>query len=59
MPRLCCRIAGGFALAEEEVLNVMADRVARCDPPWSQKELRDKISRAWKYGREPVGRLLR
>ena len=30
----------------------------RCSPPWSEKELRDKLLRARRYGREPIGGLL-
>ena len=30
----------------------------RCSPHWSEKELRDKLLRARRYGREPIGGLL-
>jgi len=30
----------------------------RCEPPWSTAELLDKLHRAARYGREPVGGLL-
>lgn len=31
---------------------------ARCEPPWSERELTDKVRRARRYGREPIGGLL-
>jgi len=56
--RVCCRLARGFALDDEQALHVLADWNARCQPPWSEAELRDKLRRATRYGREPVGGLL-
>jgi hypothetical protein len=56
--RVCCRLARGFALDDEQALLVLADWNARCQPPWSEAELRDKLRRATRYGREPVGGLL-
>jgi hypothetical protein len=37
---------------------LLADWNARCEPPWSEHELMDKIRRARRYGREPIGGLL-
>ena len=31
---------------------------SRCEPPWTERELVDKIQRARRYGREPLGGLL-
>jgi hypothetical protein len=56
--RVCCRLARGFALADEQALHVLAEWNARCQPPWSEAELLDKLRRAARYGREPVGGLL-
>jgi hypothetical protein len=56
--RVCCRIVRGFALEDEDALNVLAEWNARCQPPWSEAELLDKLRRAVRYGREPVGGLL-
>ncbi len=56
--RVCCRLARGFALDEEQALHVLSDWNARCEPPWSERELLDKLRRAARYGREPVGGLL-
>jgi hypothetical protein len=56
--RVCCRLTRGFALDEEQALQVLSDWNARCQPPWSERELLDKLRRAARYGREPVGGLL-
>jgi hypothetical protein len=56
--RVCCRLARGFALNDDQALDVLSDWNARCQPPWSAGELRDKLRRAARYGREPVGGLL-
>lgn len=56
--RVCCRLVRGFALNDEQALHVLMDWNARCQPPWSLDELLDKLRRAARYGREPVGGLL-
>ena len=56
--RVCCRVVRGFALADDEALDVLRDWNRRCEPPWSDRELIDKLSRARRYGREPIGCLL-
>jgi hypothetical protein len=56
--RTCCRVVRGFALADDEALDVLRDWNSRCEPPWSDRELADKLSRARRYGREPIGCLL-
>ena len=56
--RTCCRLVRGFALGEADALRVLADWNNRCQPPWSEPELRDKLRRARQYGREPLGGLL-
>ena len=56
--RVCCRIVRGFALADDEALDVLREWNNRCEPPWSDCELMDKLSRAHRYGREPIGCLL-
>ena len=30
----------------------------RCQPPWTARELADKVARARRYGREPMGGML-
>jgi hypothetical protein len=56
--RVCCRVVRGFALDDDEALAVLRDWNSRCEPPWSDRELIDKLSRARRYGREPIGCLL-
>jgi hypothetical protein len=45
-------------LADDDALDVLRDWNSRCEPPWSDRELIDKLSRARRYGREPIGCLL-
>jgi hypothetical protein len=54
----CCRIARGFALDDDQALAVLAGWNARCQPPWTQRELLQKIRSARRNGREPIGGLL-
>jgi hypothetical protein len=57
--RICCRLVRAFALDDEDALAVLANWNVRCRPPWSDRELRDKVRRARRYGREPMAGLLR
>ena len=56
--RVCCRLVRGFALNEQQALDVLSEWNAGCQPPWAPEELLDKVRRALRYGREPVGGLL-
>jgi hypothetical protein len=56
--RVCCRLVRGFALSDQDALIVLRDWNARCDPPWSERQLMDKLRHARRYGREPIGGLL-
>lgn len=56
--RICCRLVRGFALNDDQALHALEEWNARCQPPWSPEELLDKLRRAARYGREPVGGLL-
>jgi RepB DNA-primase N-terminal domain len=56
--RVCCRLARGFALDDEQALAVLSEWNERCEPPWTTGDLIDKLRRAAQYGREPVGGLL-
>jgi hypothetical protein len=56
--RVCCRLTRGFALDDEQALHVLFEWNAGCQPPWSEAELLDKLHRAARYGREPIGGLL-
>ena len=42
----------------DDALKLLDDWNARCEPPWSERELIDKVRRARRYGREPIGGLL-
>lgn len=55
--RVCCRVVRGFALHGDDAFAVLTEWNLRCEPPWTERDLRDKISRAAKYGREPIGAL--
>jgi len=57
--RICCRVVRGFDLSDDEALSVMSDWNQRCQPPWSERELLTKVHNARRYGREPLGGLLR
>jgi hypothetical protein len=56
--RVCCRIVRGFDLSDEHAMRVLSEWNKRCEPPWSERELRQKITNARRYGREPQGGLL-
>jgi hypothetical protein len=55
--RVCCRIVRGFALSDDDALAVLSEWNLRCEPPWSERELRNKIARAFRYGKEEIGAL--
>jgi RepB DNA-primase N-terminal domain len=55
--RVCCRIVRGFALSDDEAFTVLSEWNERCEPPWTERELRDKIARARRYGKEEIGGL--
>lgn len=56
--RACCRLVRGFLLDDADALALIREWNARCEPPWSERELMDKMRRARRYGREPLGGLL-
>lgn len=56
--QVCCRVVRGFGLDDEAALAVLGQWNSGCQPPWSDRDLRDKIARARKYGREPIRALL-
>jgi hypothetical protein len=57
--RICCRVVRGFELSDHEAMSVLSEWNARCQPPWSERELLMKVQNARKYGREPLGALVR
>ena len=56
--RVCCRLVRGFLLSDDDALTLIREWNSRCEPPWTERELVDKIRRARRYGREPFGGLL-
>jgi len=56
--RVCCRIVRGFDLSDEQAMGALSEWNARCEPPWSEHELRQKVANARRYGRESLGGLL-
>ncbi len=56
--RVCCRLVRGFALDDAEALELLRYWNMRCLPPWTDRELEQKIASARRYGREPIGGLL-
>ena len=56
--RVCCRLVRGFALDDGEALALLQEWNTRCQPPWTDRELEQKIASARRYGREPIGGLL-
>ena len=45
-------------MSDEEAMQALVGWNARCDPPWTEGELRQKVANARRYGREPEGGLL-
>jgi hypothetical protein len=56
--RVCCRVVRGFDLSDDEAMSVLDEWNARCAPPWSERELLEKVHNARRYGHEPIGGLL-
>lgn len=56
--RVCCRVVRGFDLSDDAAIGALLEWNARCQPPWSEPELRRKVRGARLYGREPFGGLL-
>ena len=56
--RVCCRLVRRLVLSDHEALTLLTDWNARCEPPWAERDLIDKLARAHRYGREPIGGLL-
>ncbi|MEP6934172.1 MAG: hypothetical protein ABI988_09575 [Nitrospirota bacterium] len=52
--RVYCRVVRGFDLSDHDALCALREWNARCQPPWSNRELLAKIADARRYGREPI-----
>lgn len=56
---VCQLIVKGFGLEPDDAFHVLSDWNARCDPPWSDRELKRKIREAARHGRRvPEGKFL-
>lgn len=51
------KLVRGFALDEATAYHLICDWNRRCDPPWSERELRRKLQQAAKAGVVPIGAL--
>lgn len=56
--QVCCRLVRGFALTDAQALDILADWNARCQPPWTARDLEAKLRHARRYGHEPIGGFL-
>ncbi|MGV3518526.1 DNA-primase RepB domain-containing protein [Luteitalea sp.] len=57
--QVCCRLVRGFALTDDEALAAIQEWNASCRPPWSERQLQQKIRSARLSGREAIGGLLK
>lgn len=53
--KVCCRITRGFGLSPADAWPLLLEWNARCQPPWSERDLQAKLDSAARYGREPIG----
>lgn len=56
--RVVTAVVRGFALSEADARDVLSSWNARCEPPWSDRELAHKISEAARVGALPWGKML-
>jgi len=57
---VACALVHGFALGEADAFTLISEYNTRCQPPWSEKELRHKlVSAASSTHDKPIGHLLR
>ena len=57
--RVACVLTNGFALSDEQAWSILQEYNARCQPPWSQRELPHKLSEVRKVSHlKSLGHLL-
>jgi hypothetical protein len=56
--RVALVLMRGFALAQSDAMTIMLEYNARCEPPWSLRELEHKLHDADQVGQMPRGYLL-
>ena len=49
--RMCCRLVGRFGLTEDEALSALWEWNQRCEPPWTDRALAEKVRRSRGYVR--------
>ena len=55
---VCCAVTRGHDLGEDDAYVALAEWNARCEPPWIEDDLRDKIKSALRYATGQRGELL-
>ena len=55
--QLACKLVRGFALSDADAFDLLREWNVTCVPPWTDRELDEKIRGARKYGSEPIGAL--
>lgn len=53
------RLVRGFGLAPDDALVLLSEWNQRCQPPWSERDLKRKVEQAVTMGRMPEGRYAR
>lgn len=53
--RLAAVLVVDFCLAADDAFALLLEWNRTCAPPWSDKDLREKVERARKYGKKPPG----
>lgn len=56
--RATCWLVNDLALSESDALMLLTDWNSRCSPPWTERELQEKVEHARRYGHHPVGAAL-
>ena len=51
-------LVNDLALSESDALMLLADWNSGCSPPWTERELQEKVEHARRYGHHPVGAAL-
>jgi hypothetical protein len=56
--RAACWLVNDLALDEPDALRLLTEWNAGCCPPWTDRELREKVQHARRYGHHPLGAAL-
>lgn len=56
--RVACKLVRGFNLSDQQALEYLLAWNSKCVPPWSEADLRTKVTSARANGTEPFGYLL-